>query len=83
MVMEICGLADVVVGGLAESVQVSTRTTAADVAAVGTPVIIPVLASSLSPAGKVPDLMAQVKGAVPPCTKLAKLYEKAAPTSPS
>ena len=73
IVREICGLADNVTGGFAESVQVNTRTTVAVVAAVGVPVIIPVLESSARPAGSVPDLMAHVKGPVPPCTKFARL----------
>ena len=82
IVREICGLVGRVVEGFPESAQVNTMTIAAVVAAVGVPVIIPVFASSARPAGSVPDLMAQVKGAVPPCTKLARLNEKAPPTSP-
>src|SRR5712691_5974180 len=82
IVNEICGLADRVVGGFPESVQVNTMTTGAVVAVVGVPVTIPALASSASPAGSVPDLMAQVKGAVPPWTKFIRLKEKAAPIIP-
>jgi hypothetical protein len=82
IVREICGLADRVVEGFPESAQVNTMTTAVVVATVGVPVIIPVLPSSARPAGSVPDFTAHVKGAVPPCTKFARLYEKAPPTSP-
>jgi hypothetical protein len=82
IVREICGLADEVVGGVPESVQVNTMMTVAVVAAVGVPVTIPVLASSMRPAGSVPDLMAHVNGAVPPRTKFIKLNANEPPTSP-
>jgi hypothetical protein len=82
IVNEICGSGDNVVAGFPESVQLNTMMTAAVVAAVGVPATVPVLESSVRPAGNVPDLMVQVKGAVPPCTKFIRLKENGPPTSP-
>jgi hypothetical protein len=73
--------AGVEIGGIPESMQLK-ETAAALAVALGVPTTIPVLVLSVKPAGSVPDLMDQVKGGVPPCTKLARLNEKAWPTFP-
>jgi len=52
------------------------RFCAAD-AAVGVPLITPVDAASIKPAGSTPDFTVQVNGDDPPCTKAARLNEKA------
>jgi hypothetical protein len=76
--------------GFPESVHVKTRLTGAAEdsaatdcvrllvadAAVGLPLIIPVEAARDRPAGSAPDLMIQLNGDDPPCTKAARLIEK-------
>ena len=43
-------------------------------AVVGVPVIAPVVVSSVRPAGRAPEAIANVYGAVPPVTVIAELY---------
>src|ERR1700730_455463 len=66
------------VGGFPESVQVNTKTRAA-AGVDGVPVIIPLLALRLKPAGSAPEVIDHVKGGVPPCTKFMRLSEKGRP----
>ena len=69
-------------GGRPASVHVKTRGLAL-AAAVGVPVIIPMLAFSIKPAGNIPLLSVQFSGDVPPWMKLIRLYENGCPMVPA